>query len=331
MLSLIIPVYNRPEEIQELLASLSAQKNKDFEVIIVEDGLQKPCKEVVAKFETQISIQYLVQLGTGVSYRRNYGSSQAKGDFFVYLDSDVIVPPNYTEVLHQKIKDAQIEVFGGPDAGLNDFPPSILAINYAMTSFFTTGGIRGGRKKIGKYYPRSFNMGVSKRVFEDVGGFPQITPPGEDLMFSFEIIRKGYSPVLISEAHVYHKRKANFRKFWRQMKSFGFVRYPVSLLYPRTFSPLLLLPSLFFLGCLGLLGLSFVCVYTLSLFFVYALLIWVDATLKNKSAYIGLLSIVAAYIQLLAYGYGFLKSFTYALCIGKKQFLNLFLNAKLNY
>ncbi|WP_273567172.1 glycosyltransferase [Maribacter halichondriae] len=307
--SFIIPVYNRPEEIRELLESLVAQTySKPFEVVIVEDGSTKDSKEVIEKFNDKLTISYYRKPNSGPGDSRNYGMERAKGNYFVILDSDCIMPPQYLQEADDSLSKDFVHCYGGPDAAHESFSAVQKAINYAMTSLLTTGGIRGNKKAIGKFQPRSFNMGISKKAFEDVGGYGNIHP-GEDPDLTIRIWNKGYATKLIPEAFVYHKRRIDWNKFYTQVKKFGMVRPILNKWHPRTAKITYWFPTMF---CIGFI-LAFILWFSgirlpLRMFGVYFFVIFIDSWLKTRRLRIAALSIIAVIIQFFGYGYGFLKS-----------------------
>ncbi|MBC8110189.1 MAG: glycosyltransferase [Verrucomicrobia bacterium] len=310
--SIIIPVFNRPEEIRELLQSLTQQTYKNFEVLVVEDG-SKPefrCEEIVQTFENQLVIKYFFKENTGQGFTRNYAFERAKGDFFIIFDSDIIVPADYLQIVNQATTTQHLDAFGGPDAASPDFNAVQKAISYSMTSIFTTGGIRGKKSGIGTFHPRSFNMGLSKKVYESVGGFI-ITRMAEDLEFSIRIIRAGFKVALVEEAFVYHKRRSTFGQFFKQLHFFGRARINLSRFYPEELKLVHFFPLAFTLFCLFLPMVFFVSkllfVTGLLLLLLYVSMIFTDATLIYKSISIGFLGVAATFVQLLGYGFGFMK------------------------
>lgn len=303
--SLIIPVYNRPHEVDELLASLTQQTFSAFEVILVEDGSSLPCDEVVARYSHQLTLHYYTKPNSGPGDSRNYGAQRATGEYLVILDSDCILPPNYLAAIEAELAHTPADAFGGPDRAHHSFSPMQKAINYAMTSFFTTGGIRGGQKKMDKFYPRSFNMGIRAEVYRALGGFSQMRF-GEDIDFSIRLMRGGYAVRLFPQAWVWHKRRTDLRKFFKQVHNSGIARINLYKMYPDTLKLVHLLPALFTLGCAFFLLGTLFCSYSLAPLLLFALLVGVDAAWQNRSLGIGVKAIAAAYIQLLGYGTGFL-------------------------
>ncbi|WP_394748558.1 glycosyltransferase [Spongiimicrobium salis] len=316
--SFIIPVYNRPDEVQELLDSISKQTYQDpFEIVIVEDGSTQSSEQVVAAFEKTLSITYLQKPNTGPGHSRNYGMSRAQGNYFIVLDSDCILPPAYLSAVAQALKEEYVDCFGGPDAAHSSFSNIQKAINYSMTSFLTTGGIRGNKKAVGKFQPRSFNMGISKKAFEATQGFGNIHP-GEDPDLTIRIWNKGFATKLIPHAYVFHKRRIDWSKFFVQVHKFGLVRPILNSWHPQTAKFTYWFPSLFFLGAIialllfplgwwmGLWNWG----YTIPLmaYVLYFLVLFCDAWIKNKSVQIGSYAVWAAIIQFAGYGLGFLKS-----------------------
>lgn len=303
--SIIIPVYNRPEEMKEMLDSLQNQTIRPFEVVLVEDGSDQKSDLLVDNYDLPIS--YYFKKNTGPGDSRNFGMDRAKGEYFLFFDSDCVLPEDYFEKLDQAIEEIQPDAFGGPDAAHPSFSNVQKAINYAMTSFFTTGGIRGGKKQLDKYQPRSFNMGLKKEVYEKVGGFSDIHP-GEDPDLSFRIMNAGYQVTLIQEAVVFHKRRIDFGKFIKQVYKFGVVRVILNRWYPGTGKLVYVLPTLFLLGTLSLLVVAPMTTgYSLLPLGLFVGLIGLDAW-RTNSFLVGLLAIPASFMQLLGYGFGYLKS-----------------------
>lgn len=325
--SFIIPVYNRPDEVDELLKSLTKQNYKDFEVVVVEDGSSVSCEEVVSAYTTLLDIKYYRKPNSGPGQTRNYGVKHCYGEYVIILDSDCILPPDYLLAVDNELKQNPTDAFGGPDAAHESFTSLQKAINYAMTSFFTTGGIRGSSKgKMDRFYPRSFNMGIRREVYEKLGGFSKMRF-GEDIDFSIRIFKNGYTCRLIPEAWVWHKRRTDLKKFFKQVHNSGIARVNLYKKYPESLKLVHLLPSIFTIGVCSLLllfifGISFMnfatALITLSPLFLFSLIICVDATLHNRNFQIGLLAIPASFIQLIGYGSGFLHAW-WIRCVLKKD------------
>lgn len=305
--SVIIPVFNRPSELFELLQSLTQQTFCGFEVVVIEDGSDIKSDQVVASFRDRLNLQYLVQENTGQGFARNNGMKLAKGHFFIILDSDVILPSCYLEVLQKAIVSRNLDAFGGPDAAASDFSILQKAMDFAMTSFWTTGGIRGKLKDPSKYQARGFNMGVSRRVFEKIGGF--VDPNrGEDIEWSIRIKKSGFKLELVEEAFVYHKRKNTLWSFAKQAFSFGRNRVNVSRFHPEAIKLVHLLPTFFLIFLISIVVnaafFKFLLIPHLLILFVWAALIVVSASLKNQSILVGELALLTSLIQLCGYGAG---------------------------
>ena len=322
--SFIVPVYNRPNEIKELLDSLLLQTYaKPYEIVIVEDGSSISSEEVVLTFKDKLPITYLKKENTGPGSSRNYGMQRAKGNYFIVLDSDCILPPHYLETASTSLEVNYVDCYGGPDAAHESFSTVQKAINYAMTSLLTTGGIRGKKTAVGKFQPRSFNMGISKEAFEATGGYGNIHP-GEDPDLTIRIWNKGYKTKLLPEAYVYHKRRIDWNKFYIQVNKFGMVRPILNKWHPETAKITYWFPTLFCLGFIVSLSLSVLgIVLPILCYGFYFCLIFVDSLFKNKSIKIAFLSLIAVVIQFIGYGYGFLKS-TLKVNLNKKNPQELF-------
>lgn len=311
--SIIIPVYNRPDELDELLDSLTRQQYRDFEVIVVEDGSAKTARDVVEKYLPQLRVQYFFIENVGQGFARNYGFSQAQGDYLIVFDSDTIIPPHYLKTVNEQLSREFLDAYGGPDRADENFTALQKAISYAMTSFFTTGGIRGKTKNAGgAFQPRSFNMGLSRRVFQETGGFAK-RDMGEDIELGIRLQSHHYRMGLIPDAYVYHKRRGTFGDFWKQVHSFGRTRFLLDELHPGLglIKPVHAFPALFLIFCifipvwfflfkpflwLSLAGLG-----------IFVGLIFLDSLIKNKSFSVAFLSVAASFVQLLGYGTGFLR------------------------
>ena len=306
--SIIVPVYNRPDEVDELLESLTKQTLKDFEVIIVEDGSIKPCKDVCEKYANILDLHYYAKENSGPGQSRNYGAERSNGEWLIILDSDVVLPEGYLEAVEKSLASStSIVAWGGPDAAHPSFTPVQKSISYSMTSFFTTGGIRGGKAKLDKFYPRSFNMGIHRDVYLKLEGFTKMRF-GEDIDFSYRIVEAGYMPRLFPEAWVWHKRRTDFRKFFRQVYNSGIARINLEKRHPGTMKLVHLLPTVFTLGVIGLLLITLIFTYACVPIILYSAIIFIDSSIKNKSLWVGLLSIPAAFVQLMGYGFGFIES-----------------------
>ena len=316
--SIIIPVYNRPQEVDELLESLCGQTFKDFEVVVVEDGSSEKCDTVCEKYADRLALSYHFKPNSGPGPSRNYGAERSQGEYLIILDSDVIVPENYLETIEEELDREPCDAFGGPDRAHESFTTIQKAINYAMTSFFTTGGIRGGKKKLDKFYPRSFNLGIKKSVYEALGGFAPMRY-GEDIDLSTRIFKGGYSCRLFPEAFVYHKRRVKFSSFFRQVKHSGEARVELKKKYPETFKLVHLLPAAFVAGnlLLVMLGIFHHWLWLMPIA-LYVVMVFVDSLVKNKDLKVALLSVPAAYCQLFGYGTGFIGA-AFREILGKKQ------------
>ena len=333
--SVIVPVFNRPDEVGELLASLKEQTFTDFEVVIVEDGSTNTCKSVCDGYSGTLDLHYFNKDNSGPGQSRNYGAERARGDYFLILDSDVVLPPGYLQAVEDELTHEPADAFGGPDRAHPSFTDTQKAISYAMTSFFTTGGIRGGKKKLDKFYPRSFNMGIRREVYQALGGFSKMRF-GEDIDFSIRIFQGGYRCRLFPEAWVWHKRRTDFRKFFRQVFNSGIARVNLYKKYPDSLKLVHLLPSVFTVGTIALVLTSAVgrvlmhyagthryywlCAAPWLPILLFCLVILIDATIRNKSLKIGFMSVGASFVQLFGYGCGFISAWWKRVILGKDEY-----------
>ncbi len=319
--SVIIPVYNRPAEVEDLLQSLAEQTCQDFEVYLVEDGSTVRCDEVASRYNGRLDLHYHYKDNEGRSIARNYGIEHASGDYFIFFDSDCVIPPQYFETLKAELEKEYVDCFGGPDAASDDFTDVQKAINFSMTSFLTTGGIRGGKVQLEKFVPRSFNMGYSRKVWEKVGGFREMF--SEDIDMSTRIRQAGFTTRLIRDAYVYHKRRVDLKKFARQTYVFGMSRITLKLLYPDSLKLVHCLPAVFVLGCLALILLAiFWRWWAILPLALYVIMLWVSALIKTKNLKIATIAIVSSFIQLGAYGFGFIKAFVWKILLGHGRNIN---------
>ena len=325
--SFIIPVYNRPDEVDELLDSLTRQTLRGFEVIVVEDGSAIPCRDVCAKYAARLDLHYYAKPNSGPGQSRNYGVERAVGEYVIILDSDVVVPEGYLAAVDAELAACPADAFGGPDSAHPSFTDTQKAISYSMTSFFTTGGIRGGKKKLDKFYPRSFNMGVRRDVYGRLGGFSKMRF-GEDIDFSIRIFKAGLRCRLFPGAWVWHKRRTDMRKFFRQVYNSGIARINLYKKYPESLKLVHLLPMVFTVGVVAMLLLcaalavacpawAWVPLVPLAL---YGLLICADSSWLNRSLRIGLASVAAAYVQLMGYGLGFIGAWWKRCVMGRSEY-----------
>lgn len=331
--SVIVPVYNRPNELRELLESLTAQSFKDFEVVVVDDGSQTRCEDVCGNFSDMLELHYFFKENSGPGQTRNYAAERASGEYLLILDSDVILPADYLKNTDDELRREYADAFGGPDRAHDSFTDLQKAISYSMTSFFTTGGIRGGKKKMDKFYPRSFNLGVKSDVFRALEGFSSMRF-GEDIDFSIRIFKGGYRCRLFPESWVWHKRRTDLKKFFKQVYNSGMARINLYKKYPESLKLVHLLPAAFTVGSfLCLLGA--VAAFVVSLLsgqfslcgplsclaplILYSLLVMVDSTRQNGSLKIGFLSIPAAFTQLWGYGLGFIHAWFSRCVFGKGE------------
>lgn len=317
--SFIIPVYNRPDEVDELLQSMTHQTLTDFEVIVVEDGSARDCKDVCARSAGKLDLHYYMKENSGPGQSRNYGAERARGEYLIILDSDVVLPEGYLQSVDDELRTLPADAFGGPDCAHPSFTPTQKAISYSMTSFFTTGGIRGGKKKMDKFYPRSFNMGIRRDVYKELGGFSRMRF-GEDIDLSIRIFKGGYRCRLFPGAWVYHKRRTDLKKFFKQVHNSGIARINLYKKYPESLKLVHLLPALFTLGTAVLLLGTLFCPWSPLPLLLYALLVMADSTVQNHSLRIGLYSIAAAYIQLIGYGTGFWRAWWNRCICGRGEF-----------
>lgn len=336
--SIIVPVFNRPDEVDELLESLCRQTFNDFEVIIVEDGSTVACKDVCEKYMKKLDLKYFLKKNSGPGQSRNYGAERSKGEYLIVLDSDVVLPDGYLQAVEAELQREPADAFGGPDCAHDSFTDTQKAISYSMTSFFTTGGIRGGKKKMDKFYPRSFNMGIRRDVYMKLGGFSKMRF-GEDIDFSIRIFNAGCSCRLFPEAWVWHKRRTDMRKFFRQVYNSGIARINLEKRHPGSMKLVHLLPMVFTVGvillfltaCFGRIMMVYgnpedfyswywLVVGALSPILLYSLLLFADSAIKNKSTHIGFISIGAAFVQLSGYGFGFIEAWWKRCVLGKDEF-----------
>ncbi len=322
--SIIVPTFNRPDEVDELMSSLTHQSFREFELILADGTPDESLVKVIDKYRAVLPINHLHRPRLGISESRNLGCENAKGEYFIFLDSDCVLPSSYLENVRKGLGENNFDAFGGPDAADESFTPLQKAISYSMTSMLTTGGIRGRKKHVGQFHPRGFNMGISREVYEKTNGYSSLKC-AEDIEFSIRIIRLGFKTGLIPEAYVYHKRRTSFKAFFRQVYRFGAARINIYKLYPNELKITHFFPAVFLFACvlllLTLLISKTLFIVGLTLLVFYLLLIFVDSTIKNKSPKVGALSIIAALAQFGGYGSGFIANFFQLLILRRKKSL----------
>ena len=355
--SVIIPVYNRPDEVDELLGSLVSQTFQDFEVVVVEDGSSIPCQEVVNRYGNSLDVKYFTKPNSGPGQTRNHGAERSQGEYLIFLDSDCVLPSGYLQAVENELRKNPCEAFGGPDRAHESFTPVQKSINYSMTSFFTTGGIRGGKRKLDKFYPRSFNMGIRADLYRQLGGFSKMRF-GEDIDLSIRIFKSGAACRLFPDAWVWHKRRTDMKKFFKQVHNSGIARINLYKRYPESLKLVHLLPAFFTLGVgllllMALLGLLFLLLSVVALhriqtpscvtgpmmgvflgvtlmgvallpLLLYALMVFLDSAVRNRNLKIGLLSVLSSFTQLLGYGTGFLHAWWLRCVCGRNEDLQAF-------
>ena len=358
--SIIVPVYNRPDEVDELLQSLTQQTFKDMEVIIVEDCSSLPCESIVHRYAGKLQLRYYTKENSGPGPTRNYGAERSQGDFLIFLDSDCVLPPDFLQAVDNELNRKECDAWGGPDRAHESFTAVQKAISYSMTSFITTGGIRGGKKQMDRrFYPRSFNLGIRRSLYRQLGGFSAMRF-GEDIDLSLRIYKSGASCRLFPDAWVWHKRRTDFKKFFKQVHNSGIARINLMKRHPGSLKLVHLLPMIFTIGTFACLLLAFlflllamlglVALWTMpkpgcangpmlciifgfagTLLFLlplllFSLIVFIDSSVRNKSTKIGALSIWASFIQLIGYGTGFLRAWWLRCVLGRNEELQAFKN-----
>lgn len=314
LFSIIVPVYNRPDEIADLIKSLKAQTDMGFELVLVEDG--STIDSLPDDYDaTPVRLKYFKKSNEGRSIARNYGLERAEGDYFVFVDSDCILPSDYIEKLRKSLEKTPADCFGGPDAAHDSFTDTQKAINYAMTSFLTTGGIRGGKVSMEKFTPRTFNMGFSREVYEKTGGFREMF--SEDIDMSTRIRLNGFRIMLYPEVSVFHKRRGNLRKFWKQVHVFGQSRITLELLYPGSMKLVHWLPAVFTIGAAALIIGSIFLPWLLIPLAIYILALWIGGLIETHSLKVASMGVAASMVQLMGYGTGFIKAYFTRIIMGR--------------
>ena len=313
LFSIIVPVYNRPDEVADLLASLTSQTDRGFEIVLVEDGSTIRCEKQAQEYAGKLRLKYFYKENEGRSPARNYGIERSEGEYLIFVDSDCVLPPDYIENLRSCLSENYADCFGGPDAAHESFTDIQKAINYSMTSFLTTGGIRGGKIQLEKFVPRTFNTGFSREVYEQVGGFREMF--SEDIDMSTRIRLAGFSIALFRPVKVYHKRRLGFRKFWRQVHVFGMSRITLQLLYPGSMKIVHWLPALFVIFALIMIVGAFFWKWMLLPLAIYLVAVWIWGIAATRSMKIGSLGVVTSLIQLCGYGTGFIRAYIWKILL----------------
>jgi glycosyltransferase involved in cell wall biosynthesis len=320
--SIIVAVFNRPDELRELLESLTTQTYTDFEVVIVEDGSSIASKDVCQEYANRLAMSYFFKDNSGPGPSRNYGCRRASGDYFMFIDSDCTVPPHYMQAIDDAVTSKKLDAFGGPDREHTSFTPMQKAISYAMTSLLTTGGIRGSKVRVGGvFHPRSFNMGISREIFNETDGFSKMRF-GEDVEFSIRMMEGGYNVQLIPDAWVYHKRRTDLKKFFKQVHNSGIARINITLRHPNTLKLTHFFPAAFTAMLVVALYMAIMVESGWIALLVpasYTLGILIDAGIKYRSAALALRCIAASYVQLVSYGTGFVRGIIWRIILNKPE------------
>lgn len=319
LFSIVIPVYNRADELSELLETIALQTFKDFEVVVVEDGSNEPCKHVIDRFRERFVIQYIVQSNQGPGPARNTGAEQARGRWLIFLDSDCMLPPSYLEIVNKETCSEDFDCFGGPDKAHPSFNIKQKAIGHAMSSLLTTGGIRGATESLDVFYPRSYNLGVRKSVLKALGGFSKMRF-GEDLDFSMRLMKKGYSTRLLKDGFVFHKRRSTFYSFFKQVYNSGIARINLEIRHKGTLKPVHMFPALFVLGHLAILSLIPFFPWLATLLFIVPIILFIDAAKTTHELKTSLWVIPATYTQVFGYGLGFMEGFIVRKILKREEF-----------
>ncbi|MDN4753271.1 glycosyltransferase [Porphyromonadaceae bacterium W3.11] len=305
-ISFIIPIYNRPSELRDLLESFSKLQSTDihYEIIIVEDGSTNSSAFIAQEFQHILPIKYIQQSNTGPGGARNRGAKEATGEYLHFLDSDTILPPLFLRALVAEMQLNKADLFGGPDRAADNFTAIQKAINFSMTSLFTSGGIRGAKKSVDSFYPRTFNMGIRRSIFEQLGGFRKGMRYGEDLDLSMRAIEAGYRSALYPEAWLYHKRRVTYSDFFQQVRHSGRARIILDHFHPGTLKPVHYLPTIFvIINVLSVFGVF------IPFILLYALLIFISGSIQMDSMNMGLHAVAATYVQHFGYGIGFMEEY----------------------
>lgn len=331
LFSVIIPTFNRRDEVHDLLISLQKQTfdHQRFEVIIVDDGSTDGTNHLVESMRSSVDfrLRFFQQDHAGPGLARNLGMTQAAGEYFLFIDSDCLADERWLEGLANAIEQEQPLAFGGPDGVLPEFSPLQKAIDYAMTSFLTTGGMRGHtRKRLAKFYPRSYNMGIHRSIFAKLGGMNNLRH-GQDLEFSRRIVASGAKVIYIPAAIVYHKRRTSLQKFFRQIFNWGVARINLTKIDQAILEPLHFMPAVgadTFIVLTILAPFCRICRYLWLLSSGAGLLILgvivIDAYRRYRQVKPALLAPLVALTQVFAYGFGFTAAYIWRIILGKEEF-----------
>lgn len=317
--ALISPTFKRPDEVTEFLDSLRKldyPKDK-FEIILGDGTPGDELRPLIYPYQKDLPLKIYYEEFLPVSNARNRAAELSTAQFFIFLDSDCIIPEGYLKAV-EFFLDAhpQINLFGGPDAASEDFTDLQKAISFSMTSFLTTGGIRGGSSSVTTYHPRGFNMGISAELFNKVGGYDENFVCGEDVELSMRLIKAGAKSAFIEEAHVFHKRRTSIKQFRRQVFRFGAARpllakaHPGNLkithLFPLAFTVYRHVSAILFLLVfyfnLSVLSLPF------AMYVLYMVAVFFSA-LKKEGLSVALLAVQTTNTMNAGYGIGFLRNY----------------------
>jgi len=318
--SIIIPSFNRVDEITALLVSMEELRfpRSQFELIIADDGSTDETLHFIKSYSSASGLNLILvsQSNQGPGAARNLGVAAASGDFFIFIDSDVTVPGHWLEEISKQLQLEGGQAFGGPDTYRDDFPALLKAINHSMNSFLTTGGLRGKKgKSLARYYPRSFNMGLSRALWEKTGGFSKLRH-GQDIEFSHRLHQAGAKILFIPKAFVFHKRRTSLKKFFKQVFNWGVARINLYKMNPSMLEPLHALPAVASAGYLLLSLMAFfhpVLKQIWLVFSAFGLLLLLfssaQALRQYRSIAVALYVPLVIPIQIFGYGIGFIYNF----------------------
>ncbi len=316
-ISVITPSYNRASELEHLMRSISAQSidHNLFELIISDDGSTDDTEALINSWQEKasFSIKYISQENKGPGAARNHGLEKSIGELILFIDSDCEAHPKWIETIVDEYHKSEFDACGGPDGGKKDFTLLQKAIDYSMTSFFTTGGMRGhSEKMISKFYPRTHNMGVKRDKYEAVGGFGNLRH-GQDIEFSHRIRTSGGKIRFIKNALVYHRRRTSLRQFIKQVFNWGVARINLGKIDTAMLEPVHFLPSLSILLSLFIILIIYQLDWGISeiflLFFSPLSIICLLGALNKKDLRVFPILLLVIPIQIFGYGLGFLQAY----------------------
>ncbi|WP_011306147.1 glycosyltransferase [Methanosarcina barkeri] len=317
--SVVVGIRNEEKFIEECIESLiNLDYPRDsYEIIIIDGMSTDKTRDIVQKYPVKL----LLNEKKNVAAARNLGVENARGELVAFTDGDCKVDPQWLKALVHEMQTSPDDVvcFGGPNLIFDTDPVFGRVVGYAQESFLGSGGSAQSKNSTKKHYVSSLpncNAMYKKAAIKEVGGFDERFVVGQDGDLNYRIGKKGNKFLYIPNAQVLHHRRGTLKSFSVRMFKYGmwmaelfkkhgeFVRWYAFLPSIATLFAVILLIASIKYSTAGLLLLVLVTIY-----FILVFITSIQVTYKMKSKY-GLFALFIIPVQHVAYGLGFLYSFT---------------------